>query len=49
MYVALSIVTFKESLHITGSVSAAFMKANPQAKEEYNRMRSGSVFMVDEV
>ena len=49
MYAALSIVTFKESLHITGSVSAAFMKANPQAKKEYNRMHSGSVFMVDEV
>ena len=49
IYVALSRVTSLEGLYITGSVSAAAMKANPQAMEEYNRMRLESALMVDEV
>ena len=38
-----------EGLYITGSVSAAAMKANPQAMEAYNRMRFESALIVDEV
>ena len=36
-------------LHITGPVSTAAMKANPQAMDEYNRMRLELPLMVDEV
>ena len=36
IYVALSRVTSLEGFYITGSVSAATMKANPQTMEEYN-------------
>ena len=36
IYVALSRVTSLEGLDITGSVSAATMKANPWVMEEYN-------------
>ena len=36
IYVALSRVTSLEGLYITGSVSAATMKVNPQAMEQYN-------------
>ena len=49
IYVALSRVTSLEGLYITGSVSAAAMKANLQAMEEYNRIRLESALMVDEV
>ena len=49
IYVALSRVTSLEGLYITGSVSAAVMKTNPKAMEEYNRMRLESSLMVDEV
>ena len=49
IYVALSRVTSLEGLYITGSVSAASMKANPQAMEAYNRMRLESALIVDEV
>ena len=49
MHAALSRVTSLEGLYITGSVSAAAMKANPQAMEEYNLMRLESALMVDEV
>ena len=49
IYVALSRVTSLEGLYITGSVSAAVIKANPQAMEEYNRMRLERALMVDEV
>ena len=36
-------------LHITGPVSTAAMKANPQAMDEYNRMRLELPLIVDEV
>ena len=49
IYVALSRVTSLEGLYITGSVSAAAMKVNPQAMEKYNRMRLESALMVNEV
>ena len=49
IYVTLSRVTSLEGLDITGSVSAATMKANPRVMEEYNRMRLESALMVDEV
>ena len=49
IYVALSRVRSLEGLYITGSVSAATMKANLQAMEENNRMRLESALMVDEV
>ena len=48
-YVALSRVTSLEGLYITGSVSAAAMKENPQDMEEYNRMRLESALLVYEV
>ena len=48
IYVALSRVTSLEGLYITGSVSAAAMKTNPQAMEEYNRMCLESELMLDE-
>ena len=47
--VALSRVISLKGLYITGSVSSAAMKANPQPVEEYNRMRLESALMVDEV
>ena len=49
IYVALSRVRSLEGLYITGSVSAATMKANLQAMEENNRMHLESALMVDEV
>ena len=49
IYVALSRVRSLEGLYITGSVSAATMKANLQAMEENNRMRLENALMVDEV
>ena len=49
IHVALSRVTSLEGLYITGSVSAAAMKVNPQAMEKYNRMRLESALMVNEV
>ena len=48
-YVALSRVTSLEGLYITGSVSAAAMKVNPQVMEKYSQMRLESALMVDEV
>ena len=48
IYVALSRVTSLENLYITGSVSTAAMKANPQAMEEYNQMRVEKALMADE-
>ena len=49
IYVALIRLTSLEGLYITKSVSAAAMKANPKAMEEYNRMRLESSLMVHEV
>ena len=49
IHVALSRVTSLEGLYITGSVSVAAMKVNPQAMEKYNRMRLESALMVNEV
>ena len=41
-------MTSLENLYITGSVSTAAMKANPQAMEEYNQMRVEKALMADE-
>ena len=49
IYLVLSRVTSLEGLYITGSISEAAMKANPQVMEEYSRIRLESALMVGEV